>query len=245
MTPAAGRDVADLAARFDLSAATATRLERLIELLVENPEAPTTVRDRRAVVDDHLADSLVALELPEVRSARVVADLGAGAGPPGLVLAAALPEAHVALVESSRRKSAFIARAIEASQLDNAAAICTRAEAWTEGRDRHDLVTARALAAPAVVAEYAAPLLRIGGFLLLWRGIREPDAEQAGERAAAELGLEPVRTLRVQPYAQVRNRHLHLMVKVAETPARFPRRPGIAAKRPLGSPTARSDRSPR
>jgi 16S rRNA (guanine527-N7)-methyltransferase len=151
----------------------------------------------------------------------------------------------VALVESSRRKCAFIARAIEASQLDNATAICTRVEAWTEGRDRHDLVTARALAAPAVVAEYAAPLLQIGGFLLLWRGIRDPDAEQGGERAAAELGLEPVRILRVEPYPDARNRHLHLMVKVAETPPRFPRRPGVAAKRPLGGPSARSDRSPR
>ncbi len=245
MKPAAGREVGDLAKRFALSDAATAHLERLAERLAEDPEAPTTVRDRRAVIDDHLADALVAIELPEVRSARAIADLGAGAGVPGLVLAAALPDAHVSLVESSRRKSAFIARAIEVCRLANATAVCARAEAWTEGRDRHDLITARALATPAVVGEYAAPLLRIGGFLLLWRGIREFEVERAGERAAVELGLEPVRVVRVEPYPAARNRHLHLMVKVAETPSRFPRRPGIAVKRPLGGRNRRSDRSAR
>lgn len=236
MTPTS---LSSLAARYSLPPTARVALDGLVGILVHDPQAPTSVRDPDLVVADHIADSLVALDLPEVRRARVIADLGAGAGLPGLALAAALPDATVALVESSRRKCVFIARAIEHCELSNARTINARAEAWTEGRGQHDLVTARALAAPAVVAEYAAPLLRIGGILLLWRGNRDAEAERAAAAAAAELGLEPGLIVRVSPYPAAENRHLHLMLKVEETPPRFPRRPGVAGKRPLGtrSPT--------
>ena len=98
-----------------------------------------------------------------------------------------------------------------------------------------DLVTARALAPLEVVVEYAAPLLRIGGTLVVWRGQRDPEREAAAAKAAEIVGIEVGEVLAVQPYPAARNRHLHLMSKVMETPARFPRRPGIAMKRPLGS----------
>jgi 16S rRNA (guanine527-N7)-methyltransferase len=109
-----------------------------------------------------------------------------------------------------------------------------RAEAWPAGAEAHDLVTARALAALPVVVEYAAPLLAEGGALVAWRGRRDPDAEAAATRAAAEVGLEPVEVRRVEPYSAARDRHLHVFRKTAPTPPRFPRRPGMARKRPLG-----------
>jgi len=68
-----------------------------------------------------------------------------------------------------------------------------------------------------------------------WRGRRNPDAEDAAARAAARLGLEPLEIRRVQPYPGAQNRYLHLMSKVTETPRGFPRRPGVALKRPLGA----------
>ncbi len=189
----------------------------------------------------HLADSLVALELEPVRAASRIADLGAGAGFPGLPLAIALPHADVALIESNGRKCAFLERAIEAAGVANARPVDARAEDWSDGIGRCDLVTARALAAPAVIAEYAAPLLRIGGVVVAWRGRREAEAEEAGALAAAELGLRVEEPVRVRPYAGAEHRHLHLMIKLAETPPRFPRRAGMALKRPLGGrehPTA-------
>jgi 16S rRNA (guanine527-N7)-methyltransferase len=177
----------------------------------------------------------VALELEAVRGARAIADLGAGAGLPGLPLAIALPGAEVCLVESNRRKCEFIAHAASACSVSNADVVNRRAEAWPEGISRFDLVTARALAPLPVVAEYAAPLLRVGGKLVAWRGQRDAADEAAGRAAARELGLEMGEIVRVEPYPGAVNRHLQPMIKVAETPGRFPRRPGMARKRPLGA----------
>jgi 16S rRNA (guanine527-N7)-methyltransferase len=220
--------------RYGLDDRAIGRLGELHRLLMEDPLAPTSVRDPRKVIDDHLADSLVALELDQVRAACQLADLGSGAGLPGLPLAIALPDATVALVESTARKCAFLERAIAQCQVTNARAVNTRAESWADGLGVHDLVTARALAPLPVVVEYAAPLLAPGGTLVVWRGQRDPAAEMAGARAASELGLEPTTILSVHPYPGAQNRHLHLMSKVTQTPSGFPRRPGMARKRPLG-----------
>jgi 16S rRNA (guanine527-N7)-methyltransferase len=204
-------------------------------LLVGDPTAPTAVRDPIRALDDHLADALVALDLKEVRGARAVADLGSGAGVPGLPLAIALPTAQFSLVESSSRKCAFLHRARDACAVANARVVHARAESWSEGLRQCDLVTARALAPLPVVVEYAAPLLRIGGSLVVWRGRRDPEAEAAGARAATELGLDVREPESVDPYPGAEHRYLHLMLKANETPAGFPRRDGVARKRPLGA----------
>jgi 16S rRNA (guanine527-N7)-methyltransferase len=223
-----------LCARYGLSEQAGGQLQVLLDYVSGEPDAPTSVTDPAGVLRDHFADSLVALELPSVQGATAIADLGSGAGFPGLPLAIALPTTRVHLVESNRRKCAFMARAAEVSGVGNAAIVNGRAEEWTEGIGTCDLVTARALAPLAVVAEYAAPLLRLGGTMVAWRGRRDPADEETGRRAAAELGLEPGAPIHVEPYPGALHRHLHTMVKVAETPARFPRRPGMARKRPLG-----------
>ncbi len=224
-----------LAERFGLPGDAERRLRLLHHVLVDDPLAPTAVRDPAKVIDDHLADSLVALELREVREAKDIADLGSGAGLPGLPLAIALPRASVALVESASRKCAFLDRAIAACEVDNARVVHTRVEAWPEGLRAFDLVTARALAPLEVVVEYAAPLLAVGGTLVAWRGRRDPDTEEAAALAGRQVGLEPGEILRMQPYRGAEHRYLHLMSKVTETPSGFPRRPGMAMKRPLGT----------
>ena len=149
-------------------------------------------------------------------------------------LAVALPGAHVSLVESQRRKCEFLDRMCACAEIENADVVWGRVEEWREGLLRNDAVLARALAPQPVVLEYAAPLLRLGGSLVDWRGRRVPEAERAAARAAEELGLRRVQVLRVQPFAGARDHHLHVYMKVGETPARFPRRAGMARKRPLG-----------
>lgn len=233
-TPPEAQEIRALTERYELPKRAGDQLLALLERLLDDPFAPTAVRDSSKAVDDHLADSLVALELEEVRAAKHVADLGAGAGFPGLPLAVALPHATFALVESSRRKCEFITRAAAACEMRNVRAVHARAEAWPEGLESHDLVTVRALAPLTVVLEYGAPLLRIGGVVVAWRGRRDLQAEAAAGRAAGELGLEIGAVTRVLPYDGAEHRHLHLISKVRNTPRGFPRRPGMAVKRPLG-----------
>jgi 16S rRNA (guanine527-N7)-methyltransferase len=217
----------------------------VLRAVTADPLAPTAVRDPGLAVDVHLADSLVALALPAVSRASRVVDIGAGAGFPGLPLAIARPEAAFVLLESAGRKCAFLSGVIERCGVANASVVHARAEEWREGLGRFDLATARAVAPPAVLLEYAAPLLSIGGVLVAWRGRRDPHAEAAADQASRELGMEPTGTTPVAPYPSAEHRHLHLWSKVRDTPARFPRRPGMALKRPLGSRQPRSDRKRR
>jgi 16S rRNA (guanine527-N7)-methyltransferase len=162
--------------------------------------------------------------------------VGAGAGFPGLVLAIARPRARIDLIESNRRKTEVIERLARAAGLANTHAVAERAETWAagQGNGAYEAVTARAVAPLAVLAEYAAPLLREGGVLVAWKGARDEREEQGGASAAEQLGLEPAGVSRVVPFAGAKARHLHVYTKVAPTPAGVPRRPGMARKRPLG-----------
>lgn len=243
LAPAVERRLQALVARFELTTTAASastefavaQLRALLRAIAANPHAPTTVRDPVQAVDVHIADSFVALELAAVRDATRIADLGAGAGFPGLPLAVALPQAEVVLVESVARKCAFIRTAAEAAGLPNAEVVTERAESWRAGLGTRDLVTARALAPLSVLAEYAAPLLREGGALVAWKGRRDEQEELDAAAAARQLGLALEEVRPVDPYPAAEHRHLHVLRKVAETPPRFPRRPGMARKRPLAA----------
>jgi 16S rRNA (guanine527-N7)-methyltransferase len=228
-------ELEEAVARHGVESGAVEPLRRLLDALQREPDPHTTV-DPADAVDVHVADSLAALVVPELGKAGAIADVGAGSGFPGLPLALAIPRARVDLVESARRKSELIERLIEAAAIPNARAVNARAEDWAaaEGRAVYDVVCARALAPLPVVTEYAAPLLTEGGLLIAWKGRRD-DAEEASARAAADqLGLEPQDILPVEPYPGSRDRHLHLYRKSRPTPDRYPRRPGMAAKRPLG-----------
>jgi 16S rRNA (guanine527-N7)-methyltransferase len=206
----------------------------LLEALAAEPDPHTTVSSPAEAIDVHVADSLSGLEVEELARARRIADVGAGAGFPGLVLAIALPRAQVDLIESAGRKTAVIGRLAQAAQIVNATAVTARAEEWAAIPRAYDAVVARAVAALPVLVEYAAPLLREGGLLVAWKGARAEDEEAAGERAAEQVGLARERVLKVEPFAGTRDRHLHVYRKISPTPDRFPRRAGMAVKRPLG-----------
>jgi 16S rRNA (guanine527-N7)-methyltransferase len=230
----AGRRLEELTFRYGLAVRQREQLVRLLSIISRDERAPTAVRRQEFAVDAHIADSLVALELEVVRSAATIADLGAGAGFPGLALAVALPASELRLVDSQRRKCAFMSAVLAEAGVENARVVCARAEEWGEGVGQNDVVTARALAAQPVVLEYAAPLLRLGGTLVDWRGKRARRDEAEAAAAAEELGLRLLEVRRVQPFAAATDRHLHVYSKVREPPARFPRRAGIARKRPIG-----------
>ena len=224
-----------LAGRYDLTPTATETLRELLSALARESDPPTRLRSPAEALEGHVADSLSGLEIPELASAARIADVGAGAGFPGLALAATRPDAAVDLLEATATKVAVIQRLAAAAGLTGAAALHARAEEWAAGPGAaaYDAVTARAVGPLAVLAEYAAPLLRVDGALIAWKGSRDAAEEAAGARAAAQLGMRHARTVRVQPFPRARDRHLHVYLKVEPTPPGFPRRAGVARKRPL------------
>jgi 16S rRNA (guanine527-N7)-methyltransferase len=225
----------ELGDRYDLGPRARHSLAALLQMLADDSHAPTTVRAPHEAVDAHVGDSLVALELGVFETPSVVLDIGAGAGFPGLALAAARPDLSVHAAESAARKCEYIRAAALAAGLHGVNVHHARAEDLPLGRETADVVTVRALASLPVLAEYAAPLLAPGGVLIAWKGRRDEAEEAAGAAAAAIVGLEPAEVHRVYPFPAARDRYLHVFRKVAPAPERFPRRPGMARKRPLSA----------
>lgn len=225
-----------LGERWALSESVVARLELLLRQLADDPQAPTSVRDVLRGVDVHVADCLSGFQVPRLRQLDDVVDIGSGAGFPGLVLAAAMPTTRFDLVESSGRKSEFLERMVKALDLGNARVVNRRVEEWAAGpgAGAYGGAVVRAVGSLATLVEYAAPLLRHDGLLVAWKGRRDPDEEREGAVAAALLGMRLLGVEWTGPFAGSRNRHLHTYEKVAPTPAGYPRRPGIARKRPLG-----------
>lgn len=212
-------------------------LEKVLELLAVERASVSSVTTPGRAWKVHVADSLTGLEIADLREAPTIADIGSGAGFPGLALAAALPRAKVDLIESVGRKCEFIQRAIDAVGFANARVINARSEelAGAGGREAYAAVTARAVGRLSTLAELASPLLAGGGVLVAWKGKRDADEEAQLASAAAKLAMQPEQILHVGPYAGSEHRHLHLLRKSGPTPAKLPRRAGMAKKRPYGS----------
>ena len=161
-----------------------------------------------------LEDSLRGAEIVS-RFAGPVVDVGSGGGAPGIPLAVALPEREVVLLEAERRKCAFLERVAP----PNARVVWGRAE--EQALDWAGVAVAKALAHPPTAAEWCLPLVREGGAVVLWVGeSAEPErVAVVAERIGGELAESPPGML--------------VLRKVAPTPPGFPRRTGLAKKRPL------------
>jgi 16S rRNA (guanine527-N7)-methyltransferase len=193
------------------------RLDRWLAALVGTPGL-TAVSDPDEARRLHLEAALEAAPLIE---GGPVVDVGSGGGSPGLPLAAARPDLRFDLLESARKKCDFLTR--WTSEFENASVVCARAEehARGPGRDAYGTALARALAPPPVAAEWCLPLVAPGGRAILFVG---PSVDEAAVgRAAAEIAAE----VEDAPAGFL------LLRKKAPTPERFPRRPGMARKRPL------------
>jgi 16S rRNA (guanine527-N7)-methyltransferase len=201
-------------------------LEQYCRLVADAPLSVTSLPDqaaiRRELVDDALrARPLIGESLPEL-----VVDVGSGNGSPGIPLAVEYAR-PVTLLEAASRKAAFLQRVVAELGIE-APVVAERSEQYARaaGRDRFDLVLARALAPPPVALELCLPLARAGGRVVLWTGEVDGDAI---DQVAAQLAA---RVSRIEPYG---GRRLVEVTKLGATPERFPRRPGMAGKRPLAS----------
>ena len=217
------------AAGVRVTADAADRLLRVLAAARAEEQNLTRITDPAAAFERHLVDSLLAAALPCVRDgAGPVADVGSGLGFPGLALAAAAPDRSVHLIESERRKAAWLRAAAE--EFPNVCVVPERSEdVARRARGAYALAVARALGPAPVALELCAPLVGDPGHVVLWRA-GAPAVESAG--AAAELGLSPPTVVPYAPFPGA-DRHFQIHSRAAATPQRFPRRPGRAAKRPL------------
>jgi 16S rRNA (guanine527-N7)-methyltransferase len=216
------------------------RLRAVLDLLAAEPRSVTSVREPEEAWRTHALDSLSGLFFAELTSAQRIADVGAGAGFPGLALALALPGASVDLIEARGGKCEFMRAAIERGEVRNANVVCQRAEEWAapappaRGRESYDAVTARAVGRLSTLAELASPLLHERGALVAWKGRRDPEEEAEADRAAERVAMRFERVLPMAEFAGFEHRHLYLYLKSGPTPEGLPRRPGMAKKRPFG-----------
>ena len=199
------------------SALSDERLDRWLAALLATPGL-TAIRDDAEARATLLGGALAAADL---LGDGPVIDVGSGGGSPGVPLASVRPDLEFVLLESARRKCDFLREV--AAGFENVSVVCERAEehAAGAGRDSYGTAVARALAAPPVAAEWCLPLVRPGGRAVLFVG---PSADlEAVAKAAGELAAE----VEESPSGFV------LLRKTGPTPERFPRRPGVAKKRPL------------
>jgi 16S rRNA (guanine527-N7)-methyltransferase len=201
-------------------------LEHYCRLVADAPLSVTALPDAAAIMRELVQDALRARPLIGESLPELVVDVGSGNGSPGIPLAVDYGR-PVTLLEAASRKAAFLRQVVVELGIE-APVVAERSEQYARaaGRDRFDLVLARALAPPPVALELCLPLARAGGRVLLWTGEIDGDVI---DRVAAQLAA---RVSRIEPYG---GRRLVEVAKLGATPERFPRRPGMAGKRPLAS----------
>lgn len=196
----------------------------------------TAIRDVEEVRVKHFLDSLTCVQAMRENPGKRLADIGTGAGFPGLVLKIVYPAVQLTLVESVGKKADFCRHVVNTLGLDNVEVIQERAENIGQllaYREQFDWAVARAVAALPVLAEYLLPLVRVGGSMLAMKGESGPVESHASEHALQMLGGHLRQLVPVTLPGVVEERYLVIVDKVAATPARYPRRVGIPAKRPL------------
>jgi len=205
----------------------------------------TAITDYDQVQVKHFLDSLTCLladedftralcQQPGIR----VIDVGAGAGFPGLPLKIVCPGLQLTLLEATGKKVGFLEHIVGRLGLEGVEVIKGRAEELGRDaghRERYDLALARAVAALPVLVEYALPFCKSGGLFVAQKG-GEGDAEaKAAERAIVALGGALRHIVHLELPHLTEPRSLVVVEKIATTPEKYPRRPGIPSKRPIKS----------
>jgi len=226
------RDIDALAARHGLLDGAADTLKRLVGMVdwgkpnffpVEGPGRPGkggVRRPSKSTASAVVAESLAGLELPQLKAARRVGDIGSGAGFPGLLLAIALPQAHLTLIERVPERCRFLRRTAAELGLENVEVVETDMHRLAEGNEGFDVITSRKVGRMNTMVELCAPLLAPGGALALWPGTSDFDEEEsaAGTAAAGRAGLRLARVLPIETLRKGRRtvKHLYLFERAHE-----------------------------
>ncbi|MDD2421020.1 MAG: 16S rRNA (guanine(527)-N(7))-methyltransferase RsmG [Heliobacteriaceae bacterium] len=210
------------------------------ELMIANQTVNlTAIHDPVEVAEKHFLDAISLFMVPVMADFPVaqLADVGTGAGLPGLALALCRGRWQVTLIESLAKRCAFLRQIQEKLPVDNVRVVTGRAETLghdADYRENFDLVTARAVARLPVLVEYGLPFVKCGGFFLAFKGPGGEQEAREAKRAITVLGGRTEMIWDVRLPLSGDPRCLILIRKENPTPAGYPRRPGLPAKRPLG-----------
>ena len=198
----------------------------------------TALKEPEHIALGHFADSLAAMTVDEVFKARNIhaIDIGTGAGFPGIPLKIVNPDWHMTLLESIAKKCEFLRSGINSMELSRVSILSKRSEilGWDKDhREKYDMAFARALSGLSILIEYALPFLRVGGFLVAHRGRTAADEVSRVHMALDELGGEVMGVHHYELAGLAGSRALVVIKKIKPTSKRYPRRTGVAAKRPL------------
>lgn len=223
---------------IELDAGVLGQFRRYFDLLVEwNAKFNLTrITDEAEAADKHLLDSLAVLRLPMAGTWRRLADVGSGAGFPGIALKIARPDLEVTLIEATAKKVGFLEAAISGLGLAGIRAFHGRGEEYgrkPEFRERFDLVTARAVARLNALAEYCLPLVAVGGQFVAYKGPEGGDEAREAARACEALGGVPRPPETFELPGGSGRRTLIVVDKARATASEYPRAVAQIAKRPL------------
>lgn len=211
------------------------QLERYAELLVEWNEKMnlTAICDDEGIATKHFLDSMTALLTDKVNGK--VIDVGCGAGFPGLVLKIMKPELELTLLDSLAKRLTFLNAVSDELELSGVTTIHSRAEDGARiMRESFDTVVSRAVANMTVLSELCLPFVKVGGYFLALKGPLADEELSAAKKAIEVLGgkVEGVFSAEI-PFTDL-NHKIIIVKKVRQTPMQYPRKPGIAAKSPIG-----------
>ncbi|WP_251546086.1 16S rRNA (guanine(527)-N(7))-methyltransferase RsmG [Limosilactobacillus caecicola] len=201
----------------------------------------TRITDEEEVYLKHFYDSITgALALPELRDTELtIADIGAGAGFPSLPLKIAFPQVKVTIVDSLNKRINFLKDLVDQLGLSGVTLVHGRAEDFSKkgspNRAHFDVVTARAVARLTVLSEFCLPAVKRDGVFLAYKAQAANDEITAAQAALKKLGgqVRNVYQLELPTEPEPEDRNLVIIDKVTDTPAQYPRRAGVPAKKPL------------
>jgi 16S rRNA (guanine527-N7)-methyltransferase len=217
---------------------TIASLAHFRDMLLRSHLNVSGISDPLEIERKHFLDALSLTAVPEIdHENATLVDVGSGNGVPAVVLALARPGLKVTALESIKKKCDFLMDVAVELKLSNLQVVCARAEDFGRDRSRStfDVAVARAVGSLSVVAELAVPLLKIGGLFVAMKAAMSNQELTSGRRALDILGVPVVEVIEVSPFSGVRDRRLVCGRKREATPATYPRRSGMPAKRPLGA----------
>ena len=224
---------------IELSEKQIDQFMRYKELLVEWNEKMnlTAITEDREVITKHFLDCLTVYSSIDLTEIETVADVGTGAGFPGMVLKIAFPHLQMTLIDSLNKRLNFLNHVIEELGLTKIVCVHGRAEDVGKNkayREKFDICASRAVANLAVLSEYTLPFVKIGGYLIALKGQKLDEELEQGKKAIKILGGQIEEILDVHVPETDLNHRIAKIKKIGSTPKQYPRKAGEPTKKPLG-----------